>query len=331
MKKSAICIVVAMSVCWWVVPSAIAQSSLVDDPFFWFVQAVSGNKTNELRKFIAEGVDVNQHFGAASETALFRAKRADVAQILLDAGAVVSATNNFGATAFQYAAVNGHRDVAELLLRKGAHLDMRDALGRTALHMAAKAGGKNREDLALWLLEMGADPNVVAKDGKETVLFNAQSSGKSKLVRALLGRGVKVAGTDKQGMSPLHMAVMFGDTNAISVLIEGGSAIDSTDENGVTPLLFCMMLPLPGYDQLPIVDLLVTAGADIEKRDKRGRSALDLAKQMLQKAETETRGTPEARAANVSEAKALLGRIEGGRGKSKAPIKTEGNGDFLGK
>jgi hypothetical protein len=73
------CVVAAMSACWWIEQPAIAENPLRKSPLFALVEAVSCNDTNRLRESIAKGADVNQHFGSLSETALFRAKRSDVA------------------------------------------------------------------------------------------------------------------------------------------------------------------------------------------------------------------------------------------------------------
>lgn len=304
MKMNAICFVLAMSAFLWIEQPAIARNPLLDDPLFQLVQAVGGNETNTLRNLIEKGVDVNQHFGAIGESALFRARRADIAQILLDAGADPAATNIWGATPFQFAAATGHKEVAELLLKMAGHYDARDALGRTALLMAAREESKEGEDIALWLLEMGADPNVMAKDGKETVMVNAVWTGKARLLRALVERGVKVAGTGLKNISPLHMAVMIGDPQTVSLLINGGSEIDSFDDDGLTPLLYCVTRPWG--DHAAIVDLLVGAGADISKTDRTGRTLMDLAQSRLERAEKNDGEAKEVHDANLRNAKKLL-------------------------
>lgn len=286
------------------------------------VQATSANDTNTVQSLISKGANVNQRFGKMGETVLFRAAlwgRREAASLLLGAGADLSVTNKWGNTAFQIAAARGHRAVAELLLGKEMDFDARDALGRTALLMAAAEGS---EETALWLLEMGADTNVQTDNSGETVMFHAALNGNAKLVKALIDRRVRPDCKGREGWSPLHAAVMRGDTTIVSLLIGGGCAVDPMDDRGFTPLLLGVHQGLG--DQTAIVDVLVSAGANVEKRDKNGNSVLDLAQRRLQKAEKEEQGTRESRAANVSNAKALLGRIthyyeqQPGRGKKQS-------------
>jgi ankyrin repeat protein len=242
-----------------------------------FVQAVSANDTNTVGDLIARGVDVNQRFGPLNETVLFRAAmwgHLEVANQLIAAGADPLATDKWGSTPFQIAASRGHRKVAEALIARGAKFDAKNARGRTALFMAAKEGS---EETALWLLDLGADPDVQIKDSSETVMFHAAFNGNSKLVSALVKRGARTDGKDQEGWTPLHAATLRGDVGSVKALLNAGAKVNVLDDHGLTPLLLGIH---QGYgDQAAIVDLLVTAGADLSKTDKYGRSALDLARE----------------------------------------------------
>ncbi len=284
---------------------SVSQSG--GDDLSALVQAVSVNDTNTMQSLISKGANVNQRFGKMGETVLFRAAlwgRRDAASLLMKAGADLSVTNKWGNTPFQIAASRGHKAVAELLLKKEMDFDAPDALGRTALLMAAAEGS---EEAALWLLRMGADPNVQANNSGETVMFYAAFNGNAKLVKALIDKRVRPDCKGREGWSPLHASVMRGDTNIVTLLISGGCAVDPIDERGFTPLLLGLHQGLG--DQPAIIDVLVSAGANVEKRDKNGNSVLDLARQRLQKAENDERGSRETRAENVNTAKALLDKI----------------------
>lgn len=310
MKYRLLCVVIGFLCACWLSPLTLGADDPRGTELFALVQAVSRNDTNTLKKLIAKGVDVNQRFGTLSETVLFRAASCghpDVAQLLLAAGADASATNNWGITPFHFAAADGHRDVAEILLAQGVQFDARDAHGRTAILMAAK-GSKDSEELALWLLEMGADPNVQANDGKETVMYNAALSGKSRLLKALVDRRARVDGKGGEGRSALHVAARNGDTNAVSLLIESGCAIDPIDDHGFTPLLFCINQTF--RNQAAIIDLLTAAGADIRKTDGRGHTALDLAQKRVRQFEKEKQMSKEFRDAGIANAKAALARVQ---------------------
>ena len=84
--------------------------------------------------------------------------------LLLDKGADVAATNEYGWTALHWAAQEGHKDVVALLLDKGADVAATDEYGWTALHWAAQGGHK---DVVALLLDKGADVAATDKmDGR---------------------------------------------------------------------------------------------------------------------------------------------------------------------
>ena len=90
------------------------------------------------------------HFAAAQG-------RADVARVLLDAGANVSAdTTSVRRTPLHWAARNGRTETVHLLRRRGAETASRDTEGSAPLHLAA-ATAEGSAEVARLLLEVGAD------------------------------------------------------------------------------------------------------------------------------------------------------------------------------
>ena len=108
----------------------------------------------------------------------------DIGRLLLDHGAEVDAATVVGATPLHYAVDQGHRAFAELLVSRKAQVnflptrvaqrpDMRMPINmsilvpmivpaRTALHVAV---GRGRVDMVRWLLELGADTEVLDEMG----------------------------------------------------------------------------------------------------------------------------------------------------------------------
>lgn len=92
---------------------------------------VLGNK-EEVKKYLAEGMDLNQ------------------------------AVNEDGSTALQVAAVFDRTEIALLLIENGADIEVKKDDGATALHVASFFG---RVELVKALLEKGADKTVKTNDG----------------------------------------------------------------------------------------------------------------------------------------------------------------------
>ncbi len=114
--------------------------------------AVFFGRVNTTHVLLAQGADLN----AVSHTeervtplhsALANPHNAALAQVLIDAGADISATQLQGYTPLHYAAANGLESVARRLLERGADRSIRDKTGRTASDLAGEKGHVALADL----------------------------------------------------------------------------------------------------------------------------------------------------------------------------------------
>ena len=142
-------------------------------PTLW--TAASGGRTEEARKLLADGADVEEKGGPGgtplenATTPLFGAaflcgkppywfevhtERISVVRLLLDHGADTSAQNRFGWTPLFCAAIRGNEEVVHLLLDRGADVAAKSSSGWTPLHGASHWGCG---DVARQLLDHGAD------------------------------------------------------------------------------------------------------------------------------------------------------------------------------
>jgi ankyrin repeat protein len=128
-------------------------------------------------------------------------------------------------------------------LNKGEKVDLnqRNTYGELPLELAFKEMW--REDIVKFLLEKGADVNLIDELGN-TPLMNAVSSS------SYIGR------------------------ETIKILLEAGSNKDVQNKEGKTALMLAVIESHKSADE---VDLLVKAGADVNKQDQEGKTALHLA------------------------------------------------------
>ncbi|MCJ1245363.1 hypothetical protein MMC30_002567 [Trapelia coarctata] len=146
-----------------------------------------------------------------------------------------------GTTALYQAAEFGHVDVAELLLQLGANINTSNSHGETVLHAAARA--ESRKCFSLFLAG-GADPRA----------------------------------RDKDGITPIHLAVKGTNVHLLELLLpihnEGPSLMTRTVCQNRTPVLLAA-----ASGQLPSLKFLLEnfSGADIFDKDHDNISCLHLA------------------------------------------------------
>jgi len=234
----------------------------------WF--SVSGGRPAMLKKLIALGADLKVQ-NQAGDNLLFRAVNGgnlETIGILLDNGFPVGMKNGWGATPLVYAARTGRVEVVKFLASRGADLK--------------------------------------AVNGSFSLLHEAVFSGRTEAVDYLLDQGLAVDARFEEGMTPLVLAVDFGNIPAALTLVRRGADINAADKNGITAFRYAVMkgatelvahalakkadlaaaeprhgktvlheAALRGYSA--IVSDLLEAGADKNAKDKKGRTALSYA------------------------------------------------------
>ena len=257
-----------------------------------------------LRTLVTKRANVNAP-QADGTTALHWAVHyndAEMAKLLLKAGASPSATNRFDASPLSEAALSGNAELLKLLLDAGADAKALATLdGETVLMSAARSG--NVESVRM-LLDRGADVNAREKYRGQTALMWAAAERHAPVVKLLLERGAdwKIRSFDREtrpprlsaasSISPIprggFTALMFAagvgyrDKNtrgteaealeALKVLVEAGLDLRLTNTRGETALHGAASR---GADT--IVQYLVDHGAELNRKTKQGFTPLDIA------------------------------------------------------
>jgi ankyrin repeat protein len=233
------------------------------------------------------------HFLAAQTTAT------DIAKALLARGADVEIRLSDGSTPLQ---ITRSPEMAEVLLAAGAKINAQNDLGSTALYRLV---WDNKHDVALLLLDNGADPRIARHDGL-TPLHAATARDAAEVAGALIERGADVNSISPYGIAPLHLAVGLRRVGIATLLLRHGADpnlrrtdvpadfaayVKQTDlvllytgeqrkrqynlAPGATPLHFAAIAKA----STDLVQLLLEHGADPDITDSSGRTALDWARE----------------------------------------------------
>ena len=208
----------------------------------------------------------------------------ELARAALEAGADVDTREeNYHYTALFYAAAHQDIDMMELLLNHRANIDAVDGYGWTPL-MNAVHEFWGEGEIAKFLIRKGADVNYADTDG-DTAL-SVSIIHPTEFFRFLISNGAEVDAKDNDGETSLHNAAMIGQPDKLKLLIDAGADLNpGLDWKGFTVLIEAIhesslgddfstggYIPSPGH--VECIALLVSAGTDLEERDKDGGTAL---------------------------------------------------------
>ena len=160
----------------------------------------------------------------------FAASQAEaLLQLPMDPDAVITELDI--TTPLMRASENAHADVAELLLEAGARKELRDPGGSTALMFAAQ---RCRAELVVQLLLQAGAERDARDDEDSTALMYAACNGRVPAVRLLLEAGAQKDLRDKDGRTALMDAARGGHVPVVELLLEARADQDVRDNDGMT-------------------------------------------------------------------------------------------------
>uniref|UniRef100_A0A3B3TAB1 Ankyrin repeat domain 52a n=1 Tax=Paramormyrops kingsleyae TaxID=1676925 RepID=A0A3B3TAB1_9TELE len=222
----------------------------------------------------------------------------EVVKLLVSRSADTACKDKRGYTPLHAAAASGQIDVVKYLLRLGAEIDEPNAFGNTALHVACYTG---QEAVANELVNRGANVNQPNLRGYTPLHLAAVSTNGALCLELLVNNGADVNMQSKDGKSPLHMAAIHGRFTRSQILIQNGimssefpwmplQTLECLPDSAAASVRLCPSLSvsvgLPAiyppiscllHRNVECLNLLLSSGADLSKKDKLGRTPLHYA------------------------------------------------------
>ena len=271
------------------------------------IAAASTRDADLIRVLLQAGADIAARDGFYEYTPLHHAAlsgTAEVVRVLVEADAELDAwATGFGVdwgwgwTPLHLAArSNPDPDVVRALAEAGADLGARGdesyRKGNTPLHYA---GENPNPAVAAALLDAGADVNTLSETG--TPLHEAAANASNRtVIELLIAAGADVNAYGSNGYTPLHSAAWYNPhPEVMTALIAAGGDVNARDPDGYvpsgraandrSPLLMALYRggfyvsgqPWATGHNVPVVEVLVRAGADLQQTDGSGLTPLHAA------------------------------------------------------
>jgi ankyrin repeat protein/L-ascorbate metabolism protein UlaG (beta-lactamase superfamily) len=240
--------------------------------------AVSGGDSTIMRTVLAAGADWHYVDRNGTNTLMHLACMRGLfwfVDELRAQGMDMDVRNRRGETPLHWICTGRHPERIEPALARGAALTATDSLGRTPLAFAC---WNQRPETAGVLLAHGADSEAPDRAGN-TPLFAAVVAGCTDCVRLLLEHGARAEVRTAAGQTPLAVAAERGAGDVVALLLAAGARPAGADSS----FSWTMLHTAAALGYQDIARSLVASGADLEIKDKDGRTPLQLAQQYGQR------------------------------------------------
>lgn len=233
-----------------------------------------------FEKALEAGVSAISRPGQWSPSPLWMAverERQDLAELLLKNGARINGLSQDNETALWRATFSGTVGMMKFLLENGASVNPQ----QPPLTVAVRSWAPSSIEKTKLLLGHGADVNQVDYEGETAITSAAENRNEGvKLMQLLVDKGADPIATDGRGLTPLTSAIQAGSIDSISYLLETFPNVLEEDKSRKAPLHYLMTGRFFKFAELSefeaIVDLLLSAGADINEQDFSGNTILHL-------------------------------------------------------
>jgi ankyrin repeat protein len=174
---------------------------------------------------------------------------------MIAAGAAVNHANEAGQTPLMWAAARGRVDNIRLLIAHGAQVNEKSAKGFTPLFFALKS---HVAEAPIALLELGADPDCIARDGTSVVQL-AMYQKDYAFAAQMIARGANLRAFDRNGNQLLHAAVLANQPSLVKLLLAKGADANALTGASKVKMRFEVNFKSGDYEVPPTPPLLLAA------------------------------------------------------------------------
>lgn len=251
----------------------------------------------DVVRLVQAGLEVNSLETLQGESLLILLRddiSADVAAVLVNAGAKIDGADDRGNTLLIHRIIEGDYRSVKILLSLGADPDKTNTDGETPLFIAlsapskptvqnsANSSGRNLDTsssdaakLKIVKSLIAAGAVLDARDrGSNTALMKASWKGGLEIVNALIAAGAHLDLKNDKNCTALILAAQNGHFGVAKALIEAGADVNIKTKYGNTALLRAV-----GNNHARVVALLIDSKADVNARNNDGYTALIYAAQ----------------------------------------------------
>ena len=205
------------------------------------IVAIEKGHLDIVNTLLDQGANINHKYYNDWTALMYAAQNehTETINLLLERGADINATDTNGKTALMIATIHKHTKIVKLLLERGADINATDTNGKTALMISAL----REPEIVTILLDRGA--NINAKDNNgETALMQAMIFGHKNTFRPLLERGSNLPDDKSRILSTMEQASWWTPfhTAVISDKLAKINGFHYKDSKKITPLDLAIMI-----------------------------------------------------------------------------------------
>ncbi|XP_047107647.1 serine/threonine-protein phosphatase 6 regulatory ankyrin repeat subunit B-like [Schistocerca piceifrons] len=243
-------------------------------PLHW---AAKAHSVEGLELLLKKAASIDEQDSDGQTPLMLAVGSSNAVNLLLRKGASINVKNHSGKTALEEAMDHGSHGAVKLLWTAVSNLkDIPQEYCIKAVHVAVKAGD---EEILDHLISLGISLSDCWWDPEhETTLLHCAAQSSVEMLKKLIDNGHTESTHDHKGFSPLHIAVQSLNFMGTKYLLEDANVpVNERNADGRTALMLAVSDSWYYPDVFDMLEILVNAGADINAKDKYGKTAYQLA------------------------------------------------------